>query len=87
MVLKRTTVYAEADDLATIKDAASRLGLAEAELIREAIHMAAMSHRLWDEPFFGDTFSVESEHTAESAEDELWQAKARRYRETRERDE
>ena len=33
MSLKRTTVYVEADDLATIKEAAAREGLAEAEII------------------------------------------------------
>ncbi|KQV04662.1 MULTISPECIES: CopG family transcriptional regulator [unclassified Kitasatospora] len=52
MALKRTTVYAEAEDLAVIKAAAARRGTTEAEIIREAIHLAAMANRAWAEPFF-----------------------------------
>lgn len=50
MSLKRTNVYAEAEDLALIKDAAARRGVPEAEIIREGIRLAAMSSRVWDEP-------------------------------------
>ncbi|MDX6331258.1 MAG: hypothetical protein QOI83_3641, partial [Streptomycetaceae bacterium] len=39
MALKRTMVYADPDDLATIKEAARREGVSEAEIIREAIHL------------------------------------------------
>ncbi|WP_457027976.1 ribbon-helix-helix domain-containing protein [Kitasatospora sp. P5_F3] len=56
MALKRTTVYAESEDLAVIKAAAARRGIAEAEIIREAIHLAAMANRVWDEPFFTTTY-------------------------------
>ncbi len=56
MTMRRTTVFADAEDLATIKQAAMRLGIAEAELIREAIHRVALAHREWSEPFFSQTF-------------------------------
>ncbi len=52
MAMKRTTVFADEDDLASLRLAARRLGVAEAVLLREAIHRAALSARRWDEPFF-----------------------------------
>ncbi|MEV8042561.1 CopG family transcriptional regulator [Streptomyces griseoluteus] len=54
MALKRTNVYADDSDLALIKEAAARLGLSEAEIIREGIHRIALAHRVWDEPFVAD---------------------------------
>ncbi|MFI9326796.1 CopG family transcriptional regulator [Kitasatospora sp. NPDC052868] len=65
MALKRTTVYVEAEDLAVIKEAAAREGIAEAEIIREAIHLAAMSRRTWDEPFFSAVYQPVGEATAD----------------------
>lgn len=59
MARKRTTVFADEDDLAILKAAAARGGVAEAELIRAAIHLAAMAHRTWDEPFFSHTYPRE----------------------------
>jgi len=56
MGLKRTNVYADEDDLALIKAAAERTGRSESEIIREAIHRAAWSERVWDEPFVTRTF-------------------------------
>lgn len=50
VTLKRTIVYAEADDLATIKAAAAREGLSEAEIIREAVHLAALRVRRRERP-------------------------------------
>jgi len=50
--MKRTTVFADEIDLAILKDAARRQGIAEAELIRDAIHLAAMDNRTWAQPFF-----------------------------------
>lgn len=50
MPLRRTNVYADSEDLALIKEAAARRGISEAEIIREGIHLAAMSTRVWDEP-------------------------------------
>lgn len=50
MALKRTMIYADADDLAIIKEAAGRDGVSEAEIIREAIHLAALAKRTWDQP-------------------------------------
>jgi hypothetical protein len=56
MSLRRTNVYADAADLALIKEAAARRGIPEAEIIREGIHLAAMSSRVWDEPLGWPTF-------------------------------
>jgi hypothetical protein len=56
MSLKRTNVYADADDLALIKEIAARRGVPEAEIIREGIHLAAMSNRVWDSPLDWPTF-------------------------------
>ncbi|HEY8985238.1 MAG TPA: hypothetical protein VIU15_37395 [Streptomyces sp.] len=83
MALKRTNVYADDGDLALIKDAAARLGVPEAELIREGIHRVALSRRVWDEPFVSDeeTFDlggpVEHEEVR-AAVVEGYEAKARR---------
>ncbi|NLS10493.1 CopG family transcriptional regulator [Nesterenkonia sp. MY13] len=49
MGLKRTTVMVEESDLETIKAAAKREGRAEAEYIREAIHLAALNAQSWTE--------------------------------------
>lgn len=57
MAMKRTNVYADPEDLAIIKEAASRRGISEAEIIRQGIHLAAMANRVWDEPLFSRTFS------------------------------
>jgi hypothetical protein len=56
MSLKRTNIYADAEDLAAIKRIAARRGVSEAEIIREGIHLAAMSNRVWDGPFEWPTF-------------------------------
>lgn len=50
MPLERTTVYVDADDLAIIKEAAARSNASEAEIIRNAIHLAAMRVRRRSEP-------------------------------------
>jgi hypothetical protein len=50
MSLKRTMVYADAEDLAVIKQAAQRCEVSEAEIIRDAIHLAAMRVRRHAEP-------------------------------------
>lgn len=56
MSMTRTNVYADPEDLALIKEAASRRGISEAEILREGIHLAAMSTRVWDEPLDWPTF-------------------------------
>ena len=56
MPLKRTNVYADADDLALIKEIAAQRGVPEAEIIREGIHLAAMSNRVWDSALDWPTF-------------------------------
>ncbi|MBF6337294.1 ribbon-helix-helix protein, CopG family [Nocardia abscessus] len=45
MPLERITVYADADDLAVIEDASARTGVSDAEIIRQAIHAAALRLR------------------------------------------
>jgi hypothetical protein len=52
--MQRTNVYADPEDLAAIKVGAARLGVSEAEIIRRGIHIAALSVRDWDEPFFSE---------------------------------
>jgi hypothetical protein len=61
MSLKRTNVYADTDDLALIKEIAARRGVPEAQIIREGIHLAAMSNRVWDGPFDWPTFQGSGE--------------------------
>jgi hypothetical protein len=61
MSLKRTNVYADSDDLALIKEIAARRGVPEAQIIREGIHLAAMSNRVWDRPFDWPTFEGSGE--------------------------
>lgn len=57
MSLQRTNVYADPEDLAIIKEAARRRGVPEAQIIREAIHLAAMANRSWNaEPLDWPTF-------------------------------
>lgn len=77
MTLKRTNVYAEESDLLLIKQAAARLGVSEAEIIREGIHRIALAHRVWDEPFVSDeeTFDLGGPVT----EDEIGAAVTRGY--------
>jgi hypothetical protein len=58
MSLTRTTVYVDSADLATIKEAARRRGVPEAEIIREGVHLAAMASRQWDEPFFNEPIDL-----------------------------
>ncbi|MBA2949483.1 ribbon-helix-helix protein, CopG family [Streptomyces himalayensis] len=50
MTMKRTMVYADADDMAVIKQAAARQGISEAEIIREALHLAALRYRRRERP-------------------------------------
>jgi hypothetical protein len=67
MSLKRTNVYADTDDLALIKEIAARRGVPEAQIIREGIHLAAMSNRVWDGSLDWPTFEGTGE-PATSAE-------------------
>ncbi len=50
MAMQRTNIYADAADLALIKEAARRQGVPEAEIIRQGLRLAAMSTRVWEEP-------------------------------------
>jgi hypothetical protein len=56
MPLKRTHVHAGSEDLALIKEIAARRGVPEAQIIREGVHLAAMSNRVWDGCFDWPTF-------------------------------
>jgi hypothetical protein len=75
MSLKRTNIYADPDDLALIKEIAAQRGVPEAEIIREGIHLAAMSNRVWDEPLDWPTFAGPGETvTSEHVTDEIARA-------------
>lgn len=86
MAMRRTTVFADEQDLAIHKAAAARRGVAEAELIREAIHLAAMANRTWDEPFFSQTYAAEDAGPRLRAGDVLqdaWAERAEAYERTK----
>jgi hypothetical protein len=71
MPLKRTMVYADAEDLAVIKDAAARSDVSEAEIIRNAIHLAAMRVRRRSEPLRLRRFASGDPTLAERVDDIL----------------
>jgi len=80
MVMKRTTVFADENDLAALKAAAARRGVTEAELLRDAIHLVALAERRWQEPLFSRTYtSVGGERAAEEVLDAVWSEKAHDY--------
>ncbi|PRY61147.1 ribbon-helix-helix CopG family protein [Glycomyces artemisiae] len=85
MAKKRTMVYADEEDLAIIKEAAKRHGVSEAEIIRNAIHRAAMSSRIWEEPFFTRTSKrlVERDETPREAKKVVWDEQYEKYRQMR----
>ncbi|WP_132146392.1 CopG family transcriptional regulator [Kribbella antiqua] len=56
MPLKRRTVYIDEADLTLIRQAADRRGISSAEVIREGIHLAALTNRSWDDPLDWPTF-------------------------------
>jgi hypothetical protein len=67
-------VYADAEDLELIKEFAARRGVPEAQIIREGIHLPAMSNRIWDRSLDWPT----SEGTGDTAaSDEVTTAVAR----------
>ena len=74
MSLKRTNVYADTDDLTLIKEVAARRGVPEAQIIREGIHLAAMSNRVWDASLDWPTFEGSGEP---ALSDEVTEAVAR----------
>jgi len=59
MSLKRTNIYAYTEDLELIKEAAQRLGVPEAEIIREGVRLAARSTRVWTTLIVTDEESVD----------------------------
>ncbi|MET8473186.1 CopG family transcriptional regulator [Streptomyces sp. NPDC006422] len=82
MTLKRTTVYVDAEDLRVIKESAAREGVSEAEIIRQAVHRAALARKTWDEPFFARTYPPLSGTPTDTTEatEAMWEEKAQRYR-------
>jgi hypothetical protein len=87
MGMKRTTVFADEEDLAVLKAAAARRGVAEAELLREAIHLVALAERRWSEPFFSQVYERNHDEPAPNARDALedaWSDKAAEYERSRE---
>ncbi|MGL5851138.1 MAG: ribbon-helix-helix protein, CopG family [Phycicoccus sp.] len=85
MAMRRTTVFADEDDLATLKAAAARRGIPEADLFREALRLVALSERTWSEPFFDRTFPAVGGPDHADAAEEVWEEKAAEYRRTRKR--
>jgi hypothetical protein len=88
MGLRRTTVFADEDDLAVIKAAATRRGVPEAELIRDAIHLAALANRVWAEPLFGQTHTPRRGRRGASGDEVLdgaWADKAAAYQQSKSR--
>jgi hypothetical protein len=88
MALRRTTVFADEEDLAVIKAAAARRGVAEAELIRNAIHQAALANRVWAEPVFSRPHTPRrGGRGAKTGEvlDGVWADKAAAYEQTKNR--
>ncbi|MET0865710.1 MAG: ribbon-helix-helix protein, CopG family [Nakamurella sp.] len=85
MARKRTTVFADEEDLAILKAAAARLGVPEAELLRDAIHLAAMSNRVWDEPVFERCFLPvdQSGQSPYMILESVWDGKAAAYERTK----
>ncbi|MBF6242304.1 MULTISPECIES: ribbon-helix-helix domain-containing protein [Nocardia] len=71
MPLKRTMVYADADDLAVIKEAAAQSNVSEAEIIRNAIHLAAKRVRRRTEPLRLRRFASGDPTLAERVDDIL----------------
>ncbi|MBO0881514.1 MAG: ribbon-helix-helix protein, CopG family [Mycobacterium sp.] len=71
MPLKRTMVYADADDLAAIKEAAAQSDASEAEIIRNAIHLAANRVRRRSEPLRLRRFASGDPTLAERVDDIL----------------
>ena len=67
-------MYADTDDLALIKEIAARRGVPEAQIIREGIHLAAMSNRVWDGSLDWPTFDGTGEI---ATSDEVAEAVAR----------
>lgn len=79
-------MFADEGDLAIIKAAAARQGVSEAELLRDAIHLAAMAHRTWSEPFFSRTYSPRDSGPGVRADeivDAVWEEKAEAYERTK----
>jgi hypothetical protein len=88
MALRRTTVFADEDDLAVIKAAATRRGVAEAELIRDAIHLAALANRVWAEPVFAHAHTPRRGRRGARADqvlDRVWADKAAAYQQSKNR--
>ncbi|MFI9510316.1 CopG family transcriptional regulator [Nocardia sp. NPDC052566] len=71
MSLKRTMVYADANDLAVIKEAAARSNVSEAEIIRNAIHLAALRVQRRSEPLRLRRFASGDPTLAERVDDYL----------------
>jgi hypothetical protein len=82
MALRRTTVFADEDDLAVIRAAASRRGVAEAVLLRDAIHLAALANRVWAEPVFRRSHAPRRGQRSAKADevlDRVWAERAAAY--------
>jgi len=80
MAMKRTTVFADENDLAVLKAAAARRGVTESELLRDAIHLVALAERRWQEPLFSRTYAAVGDgRAADEVLDAVWSDKAHDY--------
>ena len=71
MTLMRIMVHVDPDDLAIIKEAAAVLGIPEAEILREGIHLAALRARRvcqWTTPMNIPVFSFAPDAAARSGD-------------------
>lgn len=73
-------MYAEADDLDVIKAAAAREGVSEAEIIRDAIHRAALAKRTWDQPIQWTVHHGDGTLAREDSLDDVFAAEYAKYR-------
>lgn len=71
MPLTRVVVYVDADDLTTIEDAAARAQINRTEIIRDAIHLAAMRMRRRTEPLPLRRFASDDPTLAERVDEIL----------------
>ncbi|MGX4692553.1 ribbon-helix-helix domain-containing protein [Streptomyces sp. JNUCC 63] len=70
--LDRTTICPEEEDLRSLKAAASRRGVSEAELIREGVRLAIARDRVRDEPAGLPVLDSGDPTFAERVDDILW---------------
>ncbi len=82
MARKQITILVEESDLAELHLAAGRLGISEAELIRQAIQLSVLAHRNWGTPVFSEVNNSVFDRDGASYEnvaDDTWVTQAAEY--------